>query len=386
MSDSTEILEHEAPATEVQEYVPLTRSEIDAVIADPTLIDSMDKARREELNEYMLDDKPLPEESEEVLEETPEQIAEREALEAGTRTEAAAPREEEAAGPTEAELSAAQLKSLAERKTAYKSEIEKLNAVIKTPLPADKFSDEYAEAIEKRQDALDKKFELKEKFDEETERATVATHTATVETAALEQEFKSMDAIQDRYPEVRTGVPAKQAISAYAKHWSKLVAASPLTDGNEVERFNATRLKMATDPTFAAVHPELKDPANFQQMIILNEAATRAKSGGSARLHLLDILDKQGVFAARETAAGSAAARAAAEAATAALDKGRNSPRPSTVDGKSKTPVANALKVPTDYESAKAYAENNLRKREGKIPLTKFESEHLARAEELLGL
>ncbi len=366
----------------------LTRERLDELNADPSL------AKPEEMKlvqEYVLGGRKWPEAAAPAT-ETAEETEAREANEAaaaaaeapaaGAAT-VATPEEDEA--DDETDLHRSTLDAVATLRAAHKTEIDRLNAIIKAPKPEDKYSPEYDAWLEARDAAIIEKSDLQDSFHEKVIDAQSAAQAQTVATREAERTWSSFDKVSAKHPEVKLDRPFKAANAAYAAWLNSLPAKAGITDGTDAEKVQAAYAKYQSDPAFAATVPPPKD---LKQVQLLNEArilSEKAKGVINTDEAMTVVLQKHGLLDKRTGAAAVAASQAAALKTQDALRRQHAAPQTAPLGGASKAPKV--LAVPVDQETATAYMTNLLdKKRRPGAVLTAFETRYEDEAKRLIGV
>ncbi len=366
----------------------LTRERLDELNADPSL------AKPEEMKlvqEYVLGDRKWPEAAAPAT-ETAEEAAAREANEAAAAAAEApaagavtvtTPEEDEA--DDETDLHRSTLDAVATLRAAHKTEIDRLNAIIKAPKPDDKYSPEYEAWQDARDSALIEKSDLQDSFQDKLVDAQTAAQAQTVAVREAEKFMGTFDKVSVRHPEVKLDRPFKVANAEYASWLASLVAKSGITEGTDAEKMQAAYTKYQSDPAFAATVPAPKDLAKVQ---LLNKARMLVDATGGKRTlegAVLEVLSTEGLLDKRSGAAAVAASQAAALKTQDALRRQHAAPQTAPLGGTSKAPKV--LAVPVDQETATAYMTNLLdKKRRPGAVLTAFETRYEDEAKRLIGV
>ncbi len=364
----------------------LSRERLDELNADPSL------AKPEELSlvtEYVLGGREWPAPAAAPT-ETPDEAAARTANEEAAAADetpaatAAVTEPEEDAGDDDTVLHRTTLDTVATLRASHKTEIDRLNAIIKAPKPDDKYSPDFDAWQEARDAALIEKSDLQDSFQDKVTDATLAAQAQTVATREAEKQWSRFDKVAAKTPEVKLDRPFKVANAAYATWLASLVAKSGVTEGTDAEKINAAYTKYQADPEFAKTVPPPKDLAQVQ---LLNEArilADKAKGVLTTDEAMTVVLQKHGLLDKRSGAAAVAASQAAAQSVQKALQRAQTAPQTAPLTGAAKAPKM--LAVPVDLETASAYMTNLLDKRGKNRPLTPFETRHEDAAKTFLGL
>ncbi len=377
----------EAPAVPAA----LTRERLEELNADPSLIKPEEKAL---VNEYVLGGREWPEAAAAPT-ETAEEAAAREANEAAEAAATPAATgatdatttdttdEEEAEDDTA--LHRSTLDAVATLRAAHKTEMDRLNAIIKAPEPEDEYSEDYKAWNKARTAALIEKSDLQETFQDKLVDAQTAAQAQTVAVREAARLWTGFDKVSAKHPEVKLDRPFKVANAAYATWLDDLVTKSGITEGTDAEKRNAAFLKYQSDAVFAATVPPPKD---LKQVQLLNEArilAEKAKGVINTDEAMTVVLQKHGLLEKRTGAAAVTASQQAAQRTQDALRRAAVAPQTAPLGGASKAPKV--LAVPTDLESATTYLTNLLdkRRRPGAV-LTPFETRHEDAAKALIGV
>ncbi len=379
-----EALAEAAAAAPGAPLAALSRERLDELNADPSL------AKPEEMalvKDYVLGDREWPAPAAAAPTETAEEAAAREANEAAepeapAAAASATPEDDEPEDDTD--LHRSTLDAVASLQAAHKTEMDRLNAIIKTPPPGDRYEPGYDEWRDARDAALIEKTDLQEKFQSDFVTATTAAQAQTVATREAARFMGAMDKVAAKHPEVKLDRPFRVANAAYATWLDSLVAKSGITDGTDAEKRDAAFLKYQSDPAFAATVPAPKDLVQVQR---LNEArilAEKAKGAITTDEAMTVVLQKHGLLDKRVGAAAVASSQAGALKVQTALGRQHAAPATAPLSGAAKAPKV--LAVPVDMETAQSYLTNLLNKRGKNLTLTAFETRHEDEAKALIGL
>ncbi len=210
---------------------------------------------------------------------------------------------------------------------AFEAKVATIQEVLDRPKPADKFSDEYEQWQEDRQQALVDMNLANGEYIRARDVEDIESGRGIVQKSEVATTIK---AIGTSYPELALPYSYEDGVNQY-NAWAAKASAEA---GGDLQ---AAYAKFQADPEFAKKVGPL--PANHEILFIYMNAAAAEKKGGTFKGHVLALADDEGIFAKARAKAATAAAqtKTQAERDADALTTRATEQRPPKVSGSQDT-------------------------------------------------